>query len=297
MSELDLGYSISSAFGATEEPRAAAEAVLDRATVAADAGYDLVEVGDHHVAGGYSYLQNVPMAARLAEPFDRVAAMFLLPLYHPVHVAEDVGTLDALVGQFDFWCAVGYNEAAFDAFGVQMGERAPRMEEALALLDALWSEDGVTFDGEFYAVEDVSVNPKADPRVCIGGSARPAVERAARLGDAWVANADVALPGIEQRIRTVEDVGDGDVDVIVRRDALVLDDGEAARAEAAALLDGGYRGWGPDADWLLVGDADAVAEELADLRAAGADEVVVRPMAGEHARETLREVARARAEL
>nr|NIU71043.1 LLM class flavin-dependent oxidoreductase [Actinomycetota bacterium] len=101
MSGLDLGYSISSAFGAGEDPGAAVEAVLERTDIAADAGYDLVEVGDHHVASGYQYLQNVPMAARLAERFDRVAAMFLLPLYHPVHVAEDVGTLAALVDEFD----------------------------------------------------------------------------------------------------------------------------------------------------------------------------------------------------
>ena len=293
MSGLDLGYSINSAFGADEAPGAAVEAVLDRAAVAADAGYDLVEVGDHHVASGYQYLQNVPMAARLAGTFDRVAAMFLLPLYHPVHVAETVGTLDALVERVDFWCAVGYNEAAFAAFGVPMAERAGRLEEGLALLDALWREDGVTFDGEFYVVDGASVNPKADPRVCIGGTARPAVERAARLGDAWVANADVPLEGLEKRVGTVEAHGDG-VDVVVRRDALVLEDGERAEAAARERLEGGYRGWGPDADWLLAGDPASVADELDALRAAGASEVVVRPMAAEHAEATLRGVAAAR---
>jgi alkanesulfonate monooxygenase SsuD/methylene tetrahydromethanopterin reductase-like flavin-dependent oxidoreductase (luciferase family) len=233
------------------------------------------------------------MAARLAEVFDHVAAMFLLPLYHPVNVAEDVGTLAAMVDRFDLWCAVGYNESAFDAFGVPLAERAPRMEESLTLLERLWTDDGVTFEGEFYRIEQASVNPKATPRVCIGGSARPAVERAGRLGDAWVANVDLTRPAIEKRIRTVEEHGDG-VDVIVRRDALVLEDGEAAEAAAHEELEAGYRGWGPDADWLLVGDADSVAEELAALEGLGADEVVVRPMTGAHAEETLREVARAR---
>ena len=293
MTDLDLGYSISSAFGAGEDPEAAAAAVLDRAALAAEGGYDLVEAGDHHAAAGYGYLQNVPMAARLAGSFDRVAAMFLLPLYHPVHVAEDGGTLDTLVDALDVWCAVGYNESAFAAFGVPLEERAGRMEESLALLDALWSEDGVRFEGEYYAVDGASVNPKADARICIGGTARPAVERAARLGDAWVANADLPLAGIEKRVRTVEEHGD-DVDVIVRRDALVLEDGERAEAAARALLEGGYRGWGPDADWLLVGDPGSVAAELATLRDAGASEVVVRPMAGEHAAATLRGVAAAR---
>jgi alkanesulfonate monooxygenase SsuD/methylene tetrahydromethanopterin reductase-like flavin-dependent oxidoreductase (luciferase family) len=292
VSGLDLGYSISSAFGATEDPQAAAEAVLDRARVAAEAGYDVVETGDHHAVSGYGYLQNVPMASRLTEHFDRVACMFLLPLYHPVLVAEQVGTLDALADEVDFWCAVGYGDAAFRAFGVPLDERGPRFEEGLALVEQLWTEEGVTFDGEFYRVEGTSVNPKADPRICIGGSARPAVERAGRHGDAWVANADLTRSGIEKRVRTVEEHGDG-VDVIVRRDALVLEDGAAAESAARALLADGYRGWGPDADWLLVGDADSVASDLAELRSVGADEVVVRPMADAHAEETLRGVARA----
>ncbi len=84
------------------------------------------------------------------------------------------------------------------------------------------------------------------------------------------------------------------MDVIVRRDALVLEDGDAAEAEARERLERGYRGWPAEADWLLVGDAESVAGDLAALEAAGADEVVVRPMANTHAEETLREVARAR---
>jgi len=71
----------------------------------------------------------------------------------------------------------------------------------------------------------------------------------------------------------------------------VLDRAEAA---AEALLADGYRGWDPAADWLLTGDAAAVAEDLAELRDAGVDEVVVRPMADDSAEETLRQTAVAR---
>ncbi|MFB6361699.1 MAG: LLM class flavin-dependent oxidoreductase [Halobacteriales archaeon] len=294
MTGLELGYSITSAFSADQASDAAGKAVLDRAEVAAAAGYDLVEAGDHHVASGYQYLQNVPMAARLTETFDRVAVMFLLPLYHPVHVAEQVGTLDALVERLDFWCAVGFNQAAFDAFGIPMAERGARLDEALSLLEALWNEEPVSFDGRFYAVDSTSVNPKPDPRICIGGSAEPAVRRAGRRGDAWVVNADVPLAGIEERLPWVRDAANGDIDLVVRRDALVLEDGAAAEAAAEARLADGYRGWDPAADWLLVGDATAVAEEFAELRNAGVDEVVVRPMADDHAEETLRQIALAR---
>ena len=294
MSDLALGYSITSAFPADADPRQAVATVLDRAALAAELGFDSVEAGDHHAVADGAYLQNVPTAARLAEHFDRVAAMFLVPLYHPVLLAEQVATLDALVEQFDCWCAVGYGRAAFDAMGVPLDERAPRFEEALALCRRLWTEDDVTFDGEFYTADGVSTNPKADPRIVVGGTAEPAVRRAGRLGDAWVANADVPLAAIEERLGWIREEGGDDVDLLVRRDALVLEDGDAAEAAAADLLASGYRGWGADADWVLAGDPASVAEDLAALEAAGAGEVVARPMTGEHAEATLRGLAAAR---
>ncbi|MDY6819143.1 MAG: LLM class flavin-dependent oxidoreductase [Halobacteriales archaeon] len=284
-----LGYSITSFHG--DEPSAGADDILDRAAVAA-AGYDYVETGDHHAVAGGNYLQNVPMAARLTESFDHVAPMFLLPLYHPVLVAEQVGTIAALAEQVDVWCAVGRAGPAYDAFGISPAERGDRMDEALAILDRLWDHDGVTYDGEFYHLADVSVNPKADPRICIGGSAEPAVRRAGRLGDAWVANADVPLEGVTRRLPWFADAGGGDV--LLRRDVIALADGDQARRRRDALLEAGYRGWPADAGWTLAGDSDDIAADLERFRDAGIDEVIVRPMDGKHAVETLETVAAAR---
>jgi alkanesulfonate monooxygenase SsuD/methylene tetrahydromethanopterin reductase-like flavin-dependent oxidoreductase (luciferase family) len=294
VSGLALGYSITSRFSLGVPGREAAASVLARARVAAESGYDYVEAGDHHATSDTGYIQNVPMAARLAEPFDRVATMVLLPLYHPVLFAEQLGTLDALVNQLDFWCAVGGGAPAFAAFDVPLAERADRFEESLALIRSLWTEEAVTFDGAFHAVEGVSINPTADPRVCIGATAEPAVRRAARLADAWVASAHLPLADIEERLGWLADEGGADLDHIVRRDALVFEDGDAADAEAAERVERGYRGWPADTGRLLTGDAESVAADLATLEHAGTDEVVVRPMADEHAEETLHEVARAR---
>lgn len=288
---MELGYSITSFHPPDVTPRTAAERILERAAVAANAGYESVEAGDHHNVHGGGYLQNVPMTARLAADFDRVAGMFLLPLYHPVLLAEQVATLDALVDQFDLWCGVGHGPAQFRAFDVPMRERAPRFEESLDLLQRLWSEESVSYDGEFYSLDDIAVDV-ADPRICIGGTAEPAVRRAGRHGDAWVANADVSLQAIEERIGWLEGAGGGSV--IVRRDAMVLDDESAAKARATSLLEGGYRGWPANADWLLAGSPETVAADLADLHAVGAESVVVRPMNDEQAVPTLKGVARAR---
>lgn len=287
-----LGYSITSFFDADVPPAAAATAVLDRAETAVGAGYDYVETGDHHAVGGGGYLQSVPTAARLTEHVDHVAVMFLLPLYHPVTVAEQVGTIAALVDEVDVWLAVGGGADQFDAFGVPLAERGRRLVEGVELLRRLWAEDDVSFDGAFWSVEGVSVNPKADARLCLGGSAEVAVRRAGHRGDAWVANADASNDFLETALGWFAAESGGDV--IVRRDALALRDGDRADRLARERLADGYRGWPADADWILSGDETAVAAELAALRDLGADEVVVRPMVDRHAHETLAVVADAR---
>lgn len=290
---MNLGYSITSFHTADVPPREAARTVVERTQVAEEAGYDYVETGDHHVVTGGQYLQSVPTAGRLAEVSDHVAAMFLLPLYDPLLVAEQAGSLAAFADTFDLWVAVGGNPAAFEAYGVPMSERGARLSEGIELIDRLWSEDEVTFDGEFYSVDGVGVNPKApDARICVGGAAQPAVRRAGRLGDAWVAGPEESPEKLPTKIADFEESGGGDV--IVRREALVLQDGDRAAELADEKLRGGYRGWPADADWVLSGGPADVAEDLAELRDLGADEVVVRPMSGEHAEATLECVAEAR---
>lgn len=289
---MELGHSINSFHPADVPAAEAAASVVERVQAAHEAGFDYVQCGDHHAVSGGQYLQSVPMAARLAVEFDRVAALALLPLYDPLSLAEQLGTVAALADEeFDFWCALGYDEGSYRAFGVPMAERAPRFEEALSLLRRLWAEDEVTFDGEFYAVEDASVNPKCDPRVSIGGGAEPAVRRAGRLGDAWIAAPAEPPADIARKREWFEEAGGGDL--LARRDALCLPDGDRAREAADAMLEEGYRGWGPDAP-VLAGDADDVAADLAELADAGVDEVIVRPMSGDHAVETLETVAEGR---
>ncbi|WP_176548312.1 LLM class flavin-dependent oxidoreductase [Natrinema sp. CBA1119] len=288
-----LGYSINSAVPANRSVDSHASDLLERSRTASAAGFDYVQAGDHHAVADHAYLQNVPALARLTEAVDRVAPLFLLPLHHPIHLAERCGTLAAFADRFDLWCAIGYNDAAFEAFDVPMAERVPRFVESLRIVEALLSEDSVSVDGDYYSLDDVSINPSATPeRVCIGGSAEPAVRRAGRLGDAWVAVPTETIDAIETKRKWFESEG-GD-EVIVRRDALVLKDGDYARDVASDLLRSGYRGWDAESEYPLVGDAETVASDLADLAEAGASEVVVRPMSGDHALETLRECAAAR---
>jgi alkanesulfonate monooxygenase SsuD/methylene tetrahydromethanopterin reductase-like flavin-dependent oxidoreductase (luciferase family) len=296
-----LGYSVTSFYPPDVHHYEAATELVSRAQVASDAGYDYVEAGDHHAVSGGNYLQNVPTSGRLAGVFDHVATMYLLPLYDPVLVAEQAGTLDALAAEFDLWCAVGDADQA-RAMGVDPADRVGRFVEALALLERLWDHDDVDFDGDHFQVEGLSVNPKSNARICVGASARTAVERAGYRGDAWVAGPAEPVAALPEKIGWFEQGReargkDPDWDVIVRREALVLDDGDRARDLVDEKLQSGYRGWPADAEWVLAGSPDEVVADLERLDEQGADEVVVRPMSDSHAIETLRGVARAHTNL
>src|SRR4029077_11076803 len=114
-----IGVSLGSAHRVSD-PREGARWMIERAQAAQRAGLDSLFVGDHHVTPA-PYYQNVPILGRLlAEWRDRPAgALFLLPLWHPVLLAEQVSTLEAIArGPFILQCGLGYGEEQFQGFGV-----------------------------------------------------------------------------------------------------------------------------------------------------------------------------------
>ena len=116
---MKIGASLRSAYPPMDV-RTGARWMIERARAAADAGLDSLFVGDHHNVP-VPYYQNVPMLGRLlAEWDDRPAgALFLLPLWHPVLLAEQIGTLASIAaGPFIMQCAVGGGAEQFDALGV-----------------------------------------------------------------------------------------------------------------------------------------------------------------------------------
>jgi alkanesulfonate monooxygenase SsuD/methylene tetrahydromethanopterin reductase-like flavin-dependent oxidoreductase (luciferase family) len=74
--------------------------------------------------------------------------MLLLPLHHPLRVAEEAAMVDACsAGRLVLGVSAGYARDEFDAFGVDPAERGRRMEEGLALIWAVWTRDPVTLSG------------------------------------------------------------------------------------------------------------------------------------------------------
>jgi len=99
-------------------------------------------------------------------------SVMLLPLRDPVMVAKRAATIQHLSGRrLTLGLGTGYVEAEFDAVGVPMEERSERYLEGIELLWRLFHEDTVTFDGEFYSVEEFRLEPNLGrpPRLLVGG--------------------------------------------------------------------------------------------------------------------------------
>lgn len=99
-------------------------------------------------------------------------SVLLLPLRNPVLLAKRAVTLQHLSSRrLTLGLGTGYVEKEFDAVGVPMEERSPRYLEAIELIRQLFDGEEVTFDGEFYSVEDFQLEPALGqpPRVLAGG--------------------------------------------------------------------------------------------------------------------------------
>lgn len=237
-----------------EDVREGAGWAIERAAAARDAGLDCLLVGDHHVTP-IPYYQNTPLLGRLlAEWNDRpFGALFLLPLWPPVLLAEQVGTLAALgTGRTILPCAVGGGEQQFAGMGVELRGRAERFEAGLEIVRRLLAGETVTTEGP-YRIREARISPiPPEPvEVWIGGTAPRAVERAARLGDGFLANADltpVQAREIRDRYQAAcATEGRTPTAVAIRRDIHVGRDTEDAVRVAGPIVEGGYRGFDPSA--------------------------------------------------
>jgi probable F420-dependent oxidoreductase len=117
-------------------------------------------------------------------------SVYVLPMHHPVPVAKQVASLQCLSGgRVIFGIGVGWLAAEFAALGAPFRDRGRRMDESIALLRALWSEDPVSFEARYVPAEiaEMRMQPLPSPPIPIwsGGISDQALARAVRLCDGW----------------------------------------------------------------------------------------------------------------
>jgi alkanesulfonate monooxygenase SsuD/methylene tetrahydromethanopterin reductase-like flavin-dependent oxidoreductase (luciferase family) len=115
---------------------------------------------------------------------------------HPAIVARMASTLqDASGGRFTLGVGIGGGAPEHRAYGIdfpEVPERVARLEEAVAVIRALWTGGPVTRPSAFYPLEAAHAFPVPDPapRILIGASSKRGLELAARVGDGWAAEID-----------------------------------------------------------------------------------------------------------
>jgi len=222
---------------------------LSQAQEAEDLGYEVFSVAEHHfLPDGWvpSPMIFLGGLAAVTEKADLVTNIVILPLHHPIEVAEQAAVLDLLSeGRFNLGVAVGWRDEEFDAFGVDKSERAGRTVEGIRLIRQLLSERSVTYEGDIYQTEDLDLMPRPVQEpipIWYGGQSEHAIRRAARMADVWSISPIETRQELEESIelygeqlnevdRSLEDVRKP-----LRREAYIAEDDEAAWEEVGSAL-------------------------------------------------------------
>jgi alkanesulfonate monooxygenase SsuD/methylene tetrahydromethanopterin reductase-like flavin-dependent oxidoreductase (luciferase family) len=134
--------------------------------VYADAlGFDIAWLAELHFYQPFSILSSpLILAATLAQRTQRIrlgTAVALLPLQHPLRVAEDAATVDLLSqGRLELGVGRGAIAIHFQGFNVPVEESRERFEEALTIIERAWTEETCAFAGKYWQVTDTPVVPK-----------------------------------------------------------------------------------------------------------------------------------------
>ena len=156
-------------------------------------GFDTATIGHHHfIPGNISDPLMFMGAVGVKTERLRVGSgIFLAAVHHPVRTAEQIALLDQLTGgRAVLSVGSGWNPLEYEVFGSDIHQRGARLDETIRLLKHLWTTENEPWEGKFFTLPALTLHPRViqspHPPIWVGGVATQAVERAARLGNAWI---------------------------------------------------------------------------------------------------------------
>jgi len=254
---------------------------LEQVRLASAVGFDSVWASQHYLSAPFTYFQPIPVLARVAAESGTMSlgtGVLLLPLHHPVEVAEQIATLDVICGgRFIFGVGLGYRDTENQAMGQDPTQRVGRLVEGLEIIERLWTGEPVSYAGRHFNLTDVRISmpPLQRPRppIWMAANADGGVKRAARLGDAWLMNPHTTLPTLQRQLalfsETRKTLGKPPAYEAYRQweQDKALPAGESFASDFEALA----------RDRFLLGDPARVREEIARYRdTLGVTAIIVR---------------------
>ena len=273
--------------------------IVEYVRTARQLGFDFFYQGQHYLTAPYQQLQTLPLLARLSAEAEGmgIVATLLVPLHHPVDLAERITTMDIITnGRFALAAALGYRDEEYSAFGVPRNRRVSRYLECLDVMRRLWTEEEVTHQGEHFRLEgaQMTIRPiqQPHPPIWVAANGDAAIQRAARRGLTWYVNPHATYTSIKRQIElyheTAAAVGSAaPQDLPIARELYVAETREQALADAAPFLGGKYAAyaqWGQDKamdeefsdaftelaqDRFIIGDPEDCIGEIEKLRELG----------------------------
>jgi probable F420-dependent oxidoreductase len=175
-----------------------AEVLTRWARVAEDGPFDFAMISDHvaltpDVTAQYpgpfwEPLASLAFFAGITNRIELGTSVLVVPYRSPLLTARTLANIDRLSGgRTILGVGVGWARAEYDALGVEFARRGDITDEYLEAIHALWTSDTASYEGEHVRFQDVDTRPRPvrTPPVWVGGSARRALRRAVRHGDAW----------------------------------------------------------------------------------------------------------------
>ena len=228
-------------------------------------------------------------AAACTERLRLGSAVLLTALRSPVHLAKSLATLDHLSGgRLTVGVGLGGNPRIYPAFGLQAARRAARFAEGLRLMKRLWTDERVTFEGEFFKLQNASMEPKPlqkpHPPLWFGGHHPNALRRAVELGDGFIGAGSVSTATFLGEVKLLksllEEAGRDPARFPLGKRVYIAVDHDRARAgRRLAEWFGAFYGK-PElaAEVSVWGDPGECLDRLSEITAAGVGFLMLNPV-------------------
>lgn len=283
---MEVGLMIPLGTGDSDGQEAVAR-IVDQARLAEEHALDIVGVGHHILRSRSPWLQPLPALAYLASTTERIklmTAVLLLPLYNPVPLAEDLATIHLLSrGRLVFGAGIGWRPEEYTEGGLNWAGRASRMEEALEAIRAIWAGNGCQLHGQHFTLDINGAGLQdfsAPPLIFVAGRSRPAVGRAARLGDGWVVSSETTLAEFRDLAAHYREVAKTanpgrTANIAIMRNIVISHDRKEAAIIAEELWEQRQLWREEGRDIFLVGDIDDCVAQAQAYIDAGANSLLL----------------------
>ena len=188
---MDFGININFTMGGAMTHQEAIRESMEEVDLAEQMGLDTVWLGEMHFNPARSVLSApIVIASSIATRTKRLRvgmAVQVLPLIHPLRIAEEAATVDQLSeGRFEFGVGRSGNVRAYDIMGIDYGESKDRFQEALDIILLAWSGETFSYEGKYNHITNASISPlpyqQPHPKVRIAASSEDSFGRIGRLG-------------------------------------------------------------------------------------------------------------------